>query len=86
MEKAVVELIRDIIGNGKPCSKEDWSTISKALAEALKPSHNKSSFQFPNIVEVINYCSDDNEGVSLGKYDISLINKVYNFMAGNKKR
>ena len=43
MEKAVVRLIRDIIGDGKPCSKEEWVTISKALAEANQPSHNNGS-------------------------------------------
>lgn len=43
----------------------------------------QNSTSIPTIVEVINYCSDDNEGVSLGKYDISLINKVYNFIRRN---
>ena len=33
-------LIQDIVGNGKPCTKKDWSVISKEIAEALKPSHN----------------------------------------------
>ena len=45
MKVAVVNLIKDIIGNGRPCSKEDWATISKALAEATeqKPPTRKSS-------------------------------------------
>lgn len=38
MEKAVGELILNIIGNGKPCSKSDWVTIRKAIAESVKQS------------------------------------------------
>lgn len=57
----------------------------KALESKLH-SHNKSSFQFPNILEVIDYCNSDNANLRLCKCDISLIKKAYNFIVGNKKR
>ena len=47
MEKKVVGLIKDIIGNGAPCSKQDWITIKTALAEAEKTANNTAMVPCP---------------------------------------
>jgi len=45
MDAKVADLIFQIIGNGKPCSKSDWKAIKKELDEIKKPSNNKQSEQ-----------------------------------------
>ena len=81
MDAKVADLIFQIIGNGKPCSKSDWKAIKKELAEIKKPSNNKRSVKFPTLEEVVDsteldYRNPDHEQV------LGVVKEVYDFIAG----
>ena len=46
MEKKVAGLIKDIIGNGAPCSKQDWITIKTALDNSTEDTITELAQKF----------------------------------------
>jgi len=70
--------------NGKYLNREQVFESIKLVEEKLI-STNKSSFQFPNIKEVITGAMREFQMGYLSNNDDKLISYVYNFIVGNKK-
>ena len=85
MKKSIDVLDKVFFGDIDNWTKETvtaWQTVREELAQQ---SHNKSSFQFPELEEVVKSVLRKFPRGYLPSHDGDLINHVYNFIVGNKK-
>lgn len=85
VEKKVSEVLWDFAEMAKEAAQAAWEAAQKNMEVEPSATDNKSSFQFPELEEVVEYVvGNSDEG--LCSIEADAIRTAYDFIVGNKKR